>query len=242
MILNSPVSATFLCMLKETILLSIFSFWIESHPYMFLSALYSFLGKESKCSNVEITVLLLSAFQVLPDKGMLTSASVPASLDQRKQEPLLPFSWPITNHQTNPSPSSPFKNIPAYTYTKQPRWDQTKHCSCWHSKAKPNQSLVNMQIKLHSSCLVLLIYSQDPLFSIHNPFKGLLLLCHRLWYFWYCSDSFPIRVGKYGKTMEKNSISPGLWFNRGLLSSYFCLISCCLCYSIKGKYFRLLEV
>lgn len=76
MILNSPVSATFLCMLKETILLSIFSFWIESHPYMFLSALYSFLGKESKCSNMETTVLLLSAtkpFEVLPDKGSLAN-------------------------------------------------------------------------------------------------------------------------------------------------------------------------
>lgn len=74
MILNSPVSATFLCMLKETILISIFGFWTESHPYMFLSALYSFLGKESKCSNIEITALLLSAtkaFQVLPDKGSL---------------------------------------------------------------------------------------------------------------------------------------------------------------------------
>jgi len=72
MILNSPVSAAFSCMQRKLfpILLFIFSFWIDSHPYTFLSDLYSFLGKESKCSSFEITKCH-KLLQVLPDKGSL---------------------------------------------------------------------------------------------------------------------------------------------------------------------------
>lgn len=44
------------------------------------------------------------------------------------------------------------------------------------------------------------------------------------------------------KQLRVRSISPALCFNRELLSSYFYLITCCLCCLIKGKYFHLLKV
>lgn len=140
------VSCSMLCMLKETLLLAIFRFWIESHPYMFLNAPFPFLGKESKCSNMEITVLVLratKAFQVLSDKGSLANIFwVPASLAQRKQKALLPFSWPLTNHQTNPSPSSHSKKHSSLRIHKAAlmRPNQTVLVLTFQSEAKPKFS------------------------------------------------------------------------------------------------------
>lgn len=125
------------------ILVFIFSFWIDSHPYTFLSDLYSFLGKESKSSSFEITVPPLSAtkpFQVLPDKGSIANILLSTCfLGPKLKKPLFPFSWPLMNQQTNPSPCSHFKKTFRPTHTQSspeetkpntanvdiPKWSQT---------------------------------------------------------------------------------------------------------------------
>lgn len=128
------------------ILFLIFSFWTHSHPYTFLRDLYSFLGKESKCSCFEITIPLLSAtkpFQVLPDKGSLANILWSTCfLGAKGKKALLPFSWPLMNRQTNPSPCSHLKKHSGLDIHKavlmSPR--QTLLMLTFQSEAKPKLS------------------------------------------------------------------------------------------------------